>query len=85
MTRMRMVAASLILGLVGLVGLNAAPLQNSNPFSMQDGQVCVQTTCASKNVGITTYQVQATFQSAPPSVWVAHGQTARSGKRAGSK
>jgi len=85
MTRMRMAAASMILVLVGLVGLHTALLQNSNPFSLQDGQVCVQTTCASKDLRVTTYQMQPALQSAPPSAWVANGQTARSGKPANSK
>ncbi len=77
MTRIKMTTASMILILAGLVGLNTAPLHNANPFTVQDGQVCVQTTCASKDLHVTTYQVQPDLPSAPPSAWVAQGTSTR--------
>ncbi len=68
MTRKKIgVLAALAFGLTSLTGLSVAVAQAPNPFSVQNGQLCVRATCVSSSGHVTTYQQQPDLVSAPPS------------------
>lgn len=72
MTRTKLAAVPvtvILIGLAGLAGPRIAPWQSAGLFSVQDGQLCMRTTCVSRDLRVTTYQTEPNLPSAPPYAW----------------